>query len=704
MLSLNIKTRILLFVVLFEVLAYSAIVIFSNYFYSTELSDVKKQEIIQTFQSNVERIDHSILLMEQNVFNLAQQGAALYRYYNQVKRPLSQLKTEFSTHLKTHFEFFDQALGGGLWFEPYLIETNTLYFGPYVYRSNGEVVFSWDLSTAEYDYPNQDWYLLGKEASKNGLKTVWTEPYVDEAGSFAPMMTVDAPMYDHTGLYIGLATVDWSLLELTQLLHQVKITENAAAFLIHKSSGQIISFSLDPQVTMQKASNHAWAQLAIESSKIHDLTIKPNVLHNGVTFDMYLVETKSGFIFGSLSPQSDISNAVKQVSVVTFVGGALIGTLFILIMFFLMKFLFYPFDLVIKLIKGSITHAQDGKISVCEIAYKKQNEFTPIVDELNLVYEQVNGYIETIKRSNSALLASEAEINELNEHLEAKVRQRTQALNVKTQEAIDALTSLQSAQNQLIEQEKHASLGRLVAGIAHEINTPLGVSITASSYLEGEVKSIADQLATNTLCKTDFERSLHSIQESCFILTSNLNRTAELVASFKQVSVDQASEQKREIELNAYINDIIRTLQPRFNKTSHTITFKQSEQAINIDCYPGAIAQVVTNIIENARIHAFDEIEQGSVILTIVCDNEWVKLTISDNGKGMSKEVVNAIFDPFFTTRRDTGGSGLGMHLVFNMVTQQLAGTIECTSQLNQGTQFLIRFPKRVVSDRDVRD
>lgn len=693
MLNLKIKTRILLFVVLFEVLAYSAIVLFSNYFYSTELSDIKKREIIQTFQSKVERIDHSILLMEQNVFNLAQQGAALYRYHTQEKQSLAQLQSEFSRHLRTHFNFFEQALGGGIWFEPYLIEPSTVYFGPYVYRDEGNVVFSWDLSTKEYDYHNQAWYQLGKVASLKGLTTVWTEPYIDEAGSFAPMMTVDSPIYDTTGRFIGLATVDWSLLELTQLLNQVKITENASAFLIHKSSKQIISFSLEPKLAMTKANTHAWAKQAIESSKINDLTIKYNITLNDTVFDMYTVETQSGFIFGSLSPQSDISNAIKQVSIITVLGGALIGALFILIMFLLMKYLFYPFDLVIKLIKGSISHPQDRKISVCKITYKKNNEFTPIVEELNQVYEQVNDYIETIKRSNQALSISQAEIHALNEQLEEKVKQRTEALNIKTQEAVSALSNLKSAQKQLIEQEKHASLGRLVAGIAHEINTPLGISITASSYLEGEVKTIAEQLATNALSKAELERSLDAIKESCFILTANLHRTAELVASFKQVSVDQASEQKREIELNTYIEDIIRTLQPRFNNTSIAIALKQNTETITIDCYPGAIAQVVTNIIENARIHAFDNLEKGLITLSLSCCNEWVELSISDNGKGMPKTVSDAIFDPFFTTNRDSGGSGLGMHLVFNMVSQQLDGTIVCTSQINKGTQFIIRLP-----------
>lgn len=691
--KLNIKTRILFFVVVFELLAYASIVLFSNFYYSDVLTKVKEQEITKTFKSSADKIDHSISLMALSAFNLSQHGLSIYQQQSLNKLDKASLQHQFKQILTDHFEFFGLALGGGIWFEANQLLAQEHYFGPYVYREGRVYVFSWDLSTASYDYHTQDWYVLGKTAAASNKKTQWTHPYIDEAGSHAPMMTVDAPMITPNGEFIGLATVDWSLAELTTFLEDVKITENASPFLIHKSSKILISFPLNSTLTMSNIDSIDWAVIANNKSKKSALQVHRNIELNGYLHDMYFIETNSGFIFGSFSPHFDINKEVKQISAVTLVGGTVIGLTFIGLMILVMKYLFRPFDAVLALIKGSIQHLEKDEISVCSITYKELNEFTPIIHELNLVYEQVNVHIDAVNQSNSALQKSRKQIEQLNSNLEAKVKMRTDELNMKTQEALLALADLKTVQKKLVEQEKHASLGRLVAGIAHEINTPVGVSITASSYIEGELCSLEQKLNACKLTKDELQRMIVDFKEGCFILKSNLHRTAELVASFKRVSVDQSSELMRKIELNRYLDDVIRTLQPKIKKSAHKIEFEQFNEKIETLCFPGAIAQVITNIIDNALVHAFDKNESGIINLVLSKSEAEITILISDNGKGMTSEVLDYIFDPFFTTNRENGGSGLGMHLVYNIVTQQLNGLIHCSSIIGKGTQFIIKFP-----------
>ncbi|MAD90071.1 MAG: hypothetical protein CMK64_10230 [Pseudoalteromonas sp.] len=697
--KLNIKTRILFFVVVFEVLAYASIVLFSNFYYRDALTEIKEQEIAKTFKTSVDTIDHTITLMEQSVFNLSQHGLSIYLQQTHSSLSKEALAIKFEQLLKRHFDFFTLALGGGVWFEPRKLLRDEEYFGPYVYREQRDLIFSWDLSKPSYDYHNQDWYVLGKKSAKRGKLTEWTHPYIDEAGSHAPMMTVDAPIISEQGEFLGLATVDWSLSKLTEFLEEVKITDNSSPFLIHKASKTIISFPLNPNLAMKSIDNVDWARIADINSKASILQVERNIHLESELHDMYFIETNSGFIFGSFSPHIDINKEIKEISAVTLVGGTVIGFTFIGLMILVMKYLFKPFDSVLDLIKGSIQHTKNDDIAVRSISYKEQNEFTPIIQELNLVYEQVNIHIDAVNKSNTALQKSRLEVQQLNTNLEEKVKSRTVELNLKTQEALNALANLKAVQKKLVEQEKHASLGRLVAGIAHEINTPVGVSITASSYIDSEINSLEQKFHTCTLTKDELQKKIIDFKEGCFILKSNLQRTAELVASFKQVSVDQSSELMRKIELNSYLDDVIRTLQPRIKKTTHQVHFEQSEQSVETLCSPGAIAQVITNIVENALVHAFNKNESGEINIVLSDTKTEITILISDNGKGMTENVLDCIFDPFFTTNRENGGSGLGMHLVYNIVTQQLNGTINCSSIVNQGTQFIIKFPF-VKSDR----
>lgn len=240
-----------------------------------------------------------------------------------------------------------------------------------------------------------------------------------------------------------------------------------------------------------------------------------------------------------------------------------------------------------------------------------------------------------------------------------------------------------------------ASLGRLVAGVAHEVNTPIGISVTAASYLAGLSKNISLMYHRGDLAREDLEGYLAETEQSMSILTANLERAAHLVNSFKQVSVDQSSENIRSFIVAAYLKDILLTLHPKFKNTNIKIVLDGDEQ-LELHGHAGAFAQIITNLLDNSLVHAYEKKSQKGCIRIAYykMDNNF-HLIYSDDGKGMSEDTIAHIFDPFFTTKRSDGGTGLGMHIVYNIVTQNFGGKIECSSIQGEGSTFAIVFPMK---------
>lgn len=263
--------------------------------------------------------------------------------------------------------------------------------------------------------------------------------------------------------------------------------------------------------------------------------------------------------------------------------------------------------------------------------------------------------------------------------------------------AEEAYDDLEAANASLIQAEKMASLGGLVAGVAHEINTPVGVTLTAATHLEEKVHAIGKAFASGQLKRSDFESYIELSGETVKIIVSNLNRATELIQSFKQVAVDQTSDDWRQFDLGEYINELLRSLGPSLRTETHPV---------RVDCpagfllasYPGALAQILTNLLINSMTHAYDAGQSGELSITVREPRPGVaRLVYSDDGKGISATDQAKIFDPFFTTRRGSGGSGLGLHLVFNLVTQTLGGSISVESEPGRGASFVIEFPKAIL-------
>lgn len=274
-----------------------------------------------------------------------------------------------------------------------------------------------------------------------------------------------------------------------------------------------------------------------------------------------------------------------------------------------------------------------------------------------------------------------------------RIREAEDASRRSAEQTAQALTDLRQTQESLVQAERLASLGSLVAGVAHEINTPVGIALTSASVLKAATDDILQAVATQGVKKSDIMRYLDTANESTRLIMNNAYRAAHLIHSFKQIAVDQTSEARRPFGLKEYIQEIVSSLQPMLKKMPLTLTLDCPVDIV-LDSYPGAFAQVITNLTLNCVEHAFGVEDPGVIGIRARLDGEIVELHVSDDGRGIAPDVLDRIFDPFFTTRRGQGGTGLGLNIVYNLIAKQFAGTITVHSTLGQGTHFTLRFPR----------
>jgi len=291
----------------------------------------------------------------------------------------------------------------------------------------------------------------------------------------------------------------------------------------------------------------------------------------------------------------------------------------------------------------------------------------------------------TRKQSADALRAAHARLASGSEALQAKNRELEQTLEY-----------LGVAHNELLRQEKLASLGALVAGIAHEVNTPLGICVTAVSYLAEQTQLVRKHLDAKALSETELQGYFGTAEDTLRILTSNVDRASSLVRSFKQVAVDQSSDGVRAIRPAEYFEEVLRALRLQFKGMKHQVKV-ECDPALCIRSVPGALSQIINNLVINSIVHGFEHVEQGHVRITVHCEGAMLTIDFQDDGCGMSSEALKHLFDPFYTTKRGMGGSGLGANVVYNLVTTKLGGTISADSEPGQGLHFRLRLPVQVV-------
>ena len=323
---------------------------------------------------------------------------------------------------------------------------------------------------------------------------------------------------------------------------------------------------------------------------------------------------------------------------------------------YLSTYLLEPID---KIVRG-LKVIEDGNLD-----YKLQLKTR---DEFNNIEVLFNSLREKLKQRQEERDDAEENLKILNNELENKVIDRTSELE-------ESLKELKLAQNQLIQSEKMSMLGRMVAGVTHEINSPLGICVTLSSNLSSHSKVLRKKVNTKVK-KKELDNFFSILDESSNLILSNINRATDLIKSFKTIAVDQTSEFKRTFDLTEYLKDIKLILNSKFKNRKVELVI-DSEDNISIYNNPGIFYQIFTNLINNSLKHAFDLNDYGEIKIKSYLTEEFLFLDYLDNGKGISESIKDRVFDKFFTTKRDSGGTGLGLHIIKNLIDQNLDGTIE---------------------------
>lgn len=337
---------------------------------------------------------------------------------------------------------------------------------------------------------------------------------------------------------------------------------------------------------------------------------------------------------------------------------------------------------------------RDGRIDNLPVRFRLRNgKIRHFLSHCRVIeYAQVtcifSAYVDITEQ-----LQAEASLIELNARLEQRVAERTAELARANASLEASLGTLKLTRDELVHFETMASLGSMVAGISHELNTPLGNALTLGSSLHDQVQGFRRRLHDGPLTRSALDEFLDDLDQGSGLLTRSLERAAELVTSFKQVAVDQSSERRRRFMLDELVNDVLNTLRPSLRHRPVELKVLL-DKAITMDSYPGPLGQVIVNLVQNALIHGLADVAQGSIRIEALLSGEHeAELRIADNGSGISAEHLPRIFDPFFTTRLGSGGSGLGLSIVHRIVTTVLGGSIKVSSTPGEGSTFRILLP-----------
>jgi len=346
----------------------------------------------------------------------------------------------------------------------------------------------------------------------------------------------------------------------------------------------------------------------------------------------------------------------------------------------------------IEKISNFVKNIKNGNLND-ELNITQHNELKDLSDNINLMKRSLRNTLNLLHDENKIRKNTENELNQVNNNLEEKIQLRTLELENQNNILQNTLQKLETTQVDLNKSQKMADLGELVGGVTHEINTPLGISITTASFLESITHDLNKLYKSEDMTEEYFENYIKKIEENIKIILLSLTRVATMINSFREIAIDQVIEEKRVFVLNDYISEILLSLKNKTKKQKHTIII-DIKKSITINNYPGYFYQIITNFINNSYLHAFEGIESGEIIIRAVELDNSIELTYEDNGIGIKKEIRENIFKEYYTTKRGKGGTGLGLSIVNDLVINKLKGTIELVSHENEGLKYIITIPK----------
>ena len=320
------------------------------------------------------------------------------------------------------------------------------------------------------------------------------------------------------------------------------------------------------------------------------------------------------------------------------------------------------------------------------------------ITQENLFIASITDTTERIEQQR-ALANKSLELEQNNQQLQQYQHMLEELVYERTSDLAHSEDSLFVANQQLIDAKKMAALGEMVSSAAHEVNTPIGIGVTCASNLLEATTNINNTLANNTLTKSDLSSFVGVVEQSAKIILNNMERAAGLVHSFKAVSSDQVTDMQRVFKLHEYLEEILFSLNPKFNNTNHQISIECDDDIV-VDSKPGALSQIITNLVINSLIHGFEFKDNGKIKIKVSQQDTQIIIAYQDDGKGLNLEQESRLFEPFYTTKKDEGGTGLGMHIVAELARNDLQGTIKVMPS-DQGITFNLSFPCRLAIAND---
>jgi len=525
-----------------------------------------------------------------------------------------------------------------------------------------------------------------------------TEPYLYEGRMIVEHVfpiVIDGEFKGIAGVDRALADIEASLLDIKQRFH-------VDIFLISKMGRFIASTIEDADLEARLVKDTPYQNIidALKNSQSETVLWKDPYDNNDYYFSMASIKLGEWTVLAKRSQEevvSPIKDRFQPLAFYSFFG------LFII---FIASLIF--------------AHSISGRISLAVTSLKRLAEGDLEVglsdkdasnDEVGIMFKSFDKLVQTNREIDnvcSHIAAGRFDIRVNKRGPKDRLADSINIMSKKRQRAEEVLKeqteTLRRTQKELIEAEKMSSLATLVSGVAHEVNTPLGIGVTIASHIQERIKLVDESMAKGELTKAGFEGAIREIEESCELLLKNMNRAADLIASFKRISVDQNIKEIQSIKLKNYLDSLLTSLHHQITQANIDIRIITPPNENEILTDPGALAQIFTNLIMNSIIHGFGNGQYNGIIRIAICySKNNVNVIYQDTGKGVDEKTLNQIFDPFYTTNRQNGGSGLGLNIVYNLVTQRLKGSITAYSKPEHGILFRIKWPKNI-SDKAITE
>ena len=511
-------------------------------------------------------------------------------------------------------------------------------------------------------------------------QAAFSEPYASPSCNGCPAIVLVIPIFAsdgaHRGFVTGALRLDGG--NFLAALKDVRIGESGYFYLITRSRTLIMH--PDPQRILKMAAKPGQNQMV-------DKALGNNFEAHGVTVNSTGVEMivgmhflkSTGWLLAANFPLKEAERPFRETRDKVFILAGMGGLAVLLLTWLMARQTFAPL----------------GRLTMHLGSLANQVEKTPIrleaTGEIGTLERTFNEMITDLERQRVEQLRVESEIRVLNSNLEQLVAERTAALAKSNQELERTVQTLTETQNELVEAEKLAALGALVAGIAHELNTPIGNCVLVASRLSDETSTLEAEIDKGQLRKSTLREYMDKLDNATLILQRNLEKAAQLIASFKRAAVDRTSDVRRDFTLKEILNDTVIMLHPSL-KDGHCTATVQIDDDIPMISYPGSLNQAISALLENAMIHGYGE-QGGEIRVSARQEGDKAVIVVRDDGAGIPEANLSRVFDPFFTTRFGKGGSGLGLHIVYNIVTGILGGKIRVESQPGQGAAFTLKLP-----------